>query len=102
MHEDHQREQCFFDPPTIDRLAGLLASYQRPLCLCAPTVAEELLRRGRAPRLLEIDARFAHLPGFLRWDLYRPLPENRVMLYANAPLSGPPPAGAGSGGAPPR
>lgn len=177
MHEDHQREQYFFDPPTIERLAGLLAPYQRPLCLCAPTVAEELLRRGRAPRLLEIDARFAHLPGFLRWDLYRPrplderfdvifcdppfrkvtlaqlftalrvlchgdfatpillchladreldvrgalarfalvptgvepgyvsvrpLPENRVMLYANVPLPGPLPAGAGSAGAPPR
>ena len=72
MHEDHAREQYFFDPPTVARLAGLLLPFSRPLCLCAPTIAEALGRAGRPVRLLEVDERFAHLPGFLRWDLYRP------------------------------
>ena len=40
MHEDHQREQYFFDPPTIVRLGALVSPYERPCCLCAPTVAE--------------------------------------------------------------
>ena len=39
MHEDHRREQFFFDPPTVVRLADLLAPYEAPCCRCAPTVA---------------------------------------------------------------
>ncbi|MCB9685584.1 MAG: hypothetical protein H6735_11130 [Alphaproteobacteria bacterium] len=74
MHEDHQREQYFFDPPTVARLADLLEVYDRPCCLCAPTVARALADRGRAVTLLEVDERFASVPGFRRWDLYRPTP----------------------------
>ena len=72
MHENHQHEQYFFDPRTVDRFAGLLERYERPCCLCAPTIAAELDRRGRLARLLDVDDRFAALPGYLAWDMYRP------------------------------
>jgi hypothetical protein len=88
VHEDHQREQYFFDPPTVARLAALLSRYERPCCLCAPTLAEALQRRGRPARLLEVDERFARLPGFLRWDLYRPQPlaERFDVLFCDPPF----------------
>lgn len=74
VDEDHQREQYFFDGPTVSRLADMAAAHARPCCLCVPMVARELARRGRAVRLLDVDTRFASLPGFTRWDLYRPAP----------------------------
>jgi hypothetical protein len=74
VHEDHHREQYFFDPPTVQRLADLLADYAAPCCLCAPMIARELVVRQQPVRLLEIDARFSDVPGFVSWDLYRPRP----------------------------
>jgi hypothetical protein len=70
--ERHEREQYFFDPATVDELCGILARFERPCCLCAPSVGAEMHRRGRVVRILDTDRRFAHLPGFLEWDLYRP------------------------------
>jgi len=72
VHEDHQKEQYFFAPHTVQKLADLLAGYRQSCCLCAPMIARELAVRGQGTRLLEIDTRFADVPGFLRWDLYRP------------------------------
>lgn len=89
MHENHQREQYFFDPPTVVLLADLLADYERPCCLCAPTVAAELHRRGRRVRLLEGDERFASRPGFVAWDLYRPRPleERFDVVFCDPPFT---------------
>jgi hypothetical protein len=74
MHENHQRQQYFFSPPTVQALADMVALKAHPCCLCAPSIAQALQARGRTVRLLEIDDRFAELPGFVRWDLYKPHP----------------------------
>ncbi len=70
--ERHEREQYFFDARTLDELAGFVAGFERPCLLCAPMVGRELHRRGRNVRVLDVDRRFADLPGFVEWDLYRP------------------------------
>ena len=72
MEERHEREQYFFDAPTVRALADLLGRFERPCCLCAPMLGRELHRRGRPVRVLDVDTRFADLPGFVEWDLYRP------------------------------
>lgn len=74
MHEDHQKEQYFFNPQTIQQLTDLLEPYASPCCLCSPMIARERAARGGGVRLLEVDTRFADVPGFRRWDLYRPQP----------------------------
>lgn len=72
MHENHQREQYFFDAPTIAHLSAFLAAYDHVCCLCAPTLGRALAAAGRAVTLLDLDERFAGVPGFQRYDLYRP------------------------------
>lgn len=72
LEEQHDREQYFFDPSTLGRVADFVARYQRPCCLCAPMVGRELHNRRRPVCVLDVDERFADLPGFRKWDLYRP------------------------------
>jgi hypothetical protein len=72
MEEHHEREQYFFDVPTVRRLADFLEGRDTPLCLCAPLVGAELTRRGAAVRVLDIDRRFADLPGYRFFDLQNP------------------------------
>lgn len=72
MEERHDREQYFFDGPTVRRLADVVQRYEDPCCLCAPTVGEELVRRGVPVHILDLDERFAALPGFRRYDLLHP------------------------------
>ncbi|HUS13423.1 MAG TPA: hypothetical protein VM536_00180 [Chloroflexia bacterium] len=72
MHERHENEQYFFDRPTLDHLAGVVAAYPNPCCLCAPLLGQELERRGVAVRTLDVDDRFATLRGFRHYDLCRP------------------------------
>jgi hypothetical protein len=72
VHEDHQREQYFFDPDTVRRLADFAQQFELPCCLCTPFVGRELVERGVETRILDSDERFAELPGFRRYDLYRP------------------------------
>ncbi|MEZ4294888.1 MAG: hypothetical protein R3B70_07915 [Polyangiaceae bacterium] len=89
MHEDHKREQYFFDPPTRRWFADILERYAHPCCLCAPMIAEELHRRRKAVRVLDIDPRFSHLPGFQKWDLHRPepLPERFDVIACDPPFT---------------
>ena len=88
MHENHQRQQYFFSPPTVQVLAEIVASKAHPCCLCVPTVAEALQARGRTVRLLELDARFSALPGFVAWDLYQPrrLSETFDLILCDPPF----------------
>jgi len=72
VEENHQREQYFFDGPTLAALADYVSTFDNPCLLCAPMVGRELHRRGRTVRVLDVDRRFADLPGFVEWDLYRP------------------------------
>lgn len=89
MHEDHKREQYFFDPPTRRRLADIAGAHARPCCLCAPMIADELHRRRRAVRVLDIDPRFSYLPGFVQWDVYRPRPlgESFDLIVCDPPFT---------------
>lgn len=72
MHENHKKEQYFFDEKTVKRLADFASNFSNPCCLCAPTLGVELEKRGIKARTLDIDERFSHLKGFKKYDLYRP------------------------------
>ncbi|MEM6782420.1 MAG: RNA 2'-phosphotransferase [Bacteroidota bacterium] len=70
--ERHDREQYFFDAATREALADALGRYEHVCCLCAPTLAETLVKRGYQVTLLDLDERFDYVPGFRRYDLTRP------------------------------
>lgn len=72
MEERHDREQYFFDEPTIDRLATFLADWESPCCLCCPHVGKRLVERDVDVTILDIDERFSSLPGFCHFDLTQP------------------------------
>jgi hypothetical protein len=72
MYELHENEQYFFDRPTLAHLADFLSAYENPCCLCCPLLGRELTESGLAVRILDIDERFATLPGFRRYDIHRP------------------------------
>jgi Probable N6-adenine methyltransferase len=70
--ERHEHEQYFFDQRTLDELAGFVAGFPRPCCLCAPLLGRELEQRGVAVTTLDVDERFAGLRGYRHYDLFRP------------------------------
>lgn len=72
MHENHKKEQYFFDVGTVQKLADFASKFNNPCCLCAPMLGVELERRGVKTRILDIDERFSHLKGFMKYDLYQP------------------------------
>ena len=72
MRENHQKEQYFFDPPTVTHLADFVATYADPCCLCTPLVGQAVEESGGSCTTLDIDGRFAHLEGFREYNLYRP------------------------------
>ena len=72
MEERHDAEQYFFDAATLDHLAGFLSTFKNPCCLCTPVLGRALVERGRSVRILDVDERFAALPGFSSYDLERP------------------------------
>jgi hypothetical protein len=72
--EQHRNEQYFFDEATRDWLKVLLHHYTFPCLIGVPTVARVLVRYTTGTVLLDIDERFADVPGFKKWNLYRPEP----------------------------
>jgi hypothetical protein len=74
FEERHEREQYFFTAAAARELAGVLGAFERPCCLCASSIGVELHRAGVAAQVLDLDTRFAFLPGLQEWDLYRPKP----------------------------
>lgn len=72
MEERHDREQYFFDEATLSQLMALCGGYERVACVCAPTLGRALAAIGEQPCILDIDERFADVPGFTRFDLQAP------------------------------
>ena len=72
MYEKHDTEQYFFDGPTLDHLANFVSSFDNPCCLCAPLLGKMVVERGYHVRILDVDDRFARVPGFILYDIYRP------------------------------
>ena len=73
MQENHQREQYFFTRGTNTVLTSMLEGYKRPVVLCAPMLGKHMVEMGRSVTILDIDDRFADVPGFQHWDLHRPV-----------------------------
>jgi hypothetical protein len=73
MYELHKHEQYFFDEATLDHLSTFLRRWQAPCCLCAPLLGRRLAELGSTVTVLDIDERFAQVPGFRRYDVYRPV-----------------------------
>jgi Probable N6-adenine methyltransferase len=88
VHEDHQREQYFFDPPTLDHLADFVAGYVNPACVCAPMLGRALADRGVDVAVLDIDTRFADLPRFREFNVGRPVPtgESYGLIVCDPPF----------------
>lgn len=72
MDERHENEQYFFTPATLGGFADFLARYSSICVICAPMLGKTLAERGAKVTILDIDDRFAHLPGFRHYDLTRP------------------------------
>ena len=73
MHEDHSREQYFFDAPTVAKLIAFVHQFERPLLVGCPMVAKVMWEEdGDVIPVLDVDDRFSDLPGFVKWDIYRP------------------------------
>jgi hypothetical protein len=72
MYELHRNEQYFFARETLDHLANWVARWSTPACLCAPLLGRTVAEQGRPVAILDIDERFAGVPGFCRYDVKRP------------------------------
>ncbi len=72
MYELHKNEQYFFDPETLSHLVSFLAAFNHIGVVCAPMLGQALAKDGRNVTVLDIDERFAKVPGFLTWNIYRP------------------------------
>lgn len=72
MYELHRNEQYFFNQPTLDQLADFVQCFSHPCCLCVPLLGKTLAERGVKVKVLDIDERFASVPGFEAYDIYRP------------------------------
>jgi len=88
MYELHQHEQYFFDRPTLEHLTRFLAPYPRVAVLCAPMLGRALAGAGREVRVLDIDDRFADVPGYRHWNIHRPeyLAEDFDVIVCDPPF----------------
>lgn len=72
LEERHEHEQYFWDDQTLARLCDIVAPFENPCLLCAPMLGVAMAKRGRPVTSLDIDERFESVPGFMKWDAYRP------------------------------
>ena len=88
MLEKHELEQYFWDAPTVSHLADFAGGYGRVCCLCAPLLGQELAARRHWVRILDTDERFGGLPGFRKYDIYRPewLGETYDLIVCDPPF----------------
>lgn len=90
MFEYHNREQYFFDSATIAYLSEFASQFENVCCLCAPLLGKELAARGIKAHVLDIDERFANLPGFRHYDIHKPrwLGEEFGLILCDPPFFG--------------
>lgn len=88
MHENHAREQYFFTDDTCAALVGMLTPWPRVCLLCAPRLGEVMVAQGAQPAILDIDTRFAGVPGFQQWDCNRPqhLGQSFDLIFCDPPF----------------
>ncbi len=88
MLERHKWEQYFWDAPTLEALADVVARFDNPCCLCAPMLGRVLAERGLKHRVLDFDERFAADENFSAYDLYRPQwrDENYGVIICDPPF----------------
>lgn len=91
MEERHDREQYFFDEETLDHLSSFVSAWESPCCICAPSVGRRLAEAGVAVTVLDVDERFADVPGFRHFDLMRPewIQERFDLILCDPPFFGP-------------
>lgn len=89
MDELHENEQYFFSDETLKFFGDLVDRYTSPCLLCAPTLGVEMHKRKKKARVLDVDTRFSFLPGFKRWDIWRPekLEETFDFILVDPPFS---------------
>ncbi len=88
MYELHANEQYFFDQPTLEHLAEFVRQFPQPCCLSAPLLGQTLVKQNVQVRILDIDKRFASLPGFRHYNIYRPewLGEEFSLIICDPPF----------------
>lgn len=72
IDEKHEREQYFFNEPTIEKLSGFVSEFKNPALLCMPMIGKRLHQQRKHVRTLDIDERFSDLQGFRLWSIWRP------------------------------
>ena len=75
ISERHDREQYFWNRETIDTFLTALQAWtlNRVCCLCTPTLAHVFwTEHQREEYCLDIDERFAYIPGWRYFDLLKP------------------------------
>lgn len=89
MDELHENEQYFFSDESLKYFGDLVDRYASPCLLCAPTLGVEMHKRKKKARVLDVDTRFSFLPGFKKWDIWRPekLEETFDFLLVDPPFS---------------
>jgi hypothetical protein len=70
--EDHRYEQFFFDDATAASLTADARTFDHPLLVGMPSLAERLEEAGHPYALLDQDRRLRTLRGHRRWDLHAP------------------------------
>lgn len=95
MQELHENEQYFFTDQTLEQFSSLLATFENPCILCAPTLAQtlqshqETIGQKRKISALDIDTRFEKLlPGFRFWNIYKPtnIEEKYDVIFCDPPF----------------
>ena len=72
IDEKHEQEQYFFDEPTIEKLTRFVSVFNNPVVLCMPMIGKRLHQQRKDVLTLDIDERFADLPKFRLWSIWRP------------------------------
>lgn len=73
MQENHQREQYWFNEPTLKRLGQLVGQYDDAVALCCPMLGQYMVdRKVTPPTVLDIDPRFEGEHWFKTWNIHRP------------------------------